>query len=194
MSFLFLTLLKDCKWKWNLSTNRYKDSLSALSVFHSHGKAETIPLFFPTSDYKTPRGWRGLACCLFSSLPLQPLFSLQLASTRAPAMLSHLIPTLDGAAQTWLIAIYKTLLVCPGTMLQLALHPVCQPCRDKNIRHFLCSSWQGTKNRSIKADTQCLFENRMEQKIMKSPVIILLFLVWIPKRCFPLFLMQLFSL
>lgn len=100
----------------------------------------------------------------------------------------------DGVAQTWLIAIYKTLLVCPGTRLQLALHPVCQPCRDKHITRFLCSSGQGTKSRSIKADTQCLFESRMEKKIMKSPAIILLFLVWIPKRCFPLFLMPLSSL
>lgn len=38
------------------------------------------------------------------------------------------------------------------------------------------------------------FESRMEQKIMKSPVIILLFLVWIPKSCFPLFLKPLSSL
>lgn len=138
-SFLFLTLQKDCKWKRNPSTNHYKDSLLALSIFHSHDKAEAIPFFFPPSDYETPRGWRELAYCLFSSLLLKSLFSLQLASTRAPATLSHLIPALSGAARTWLIAIYQTLLVCPGTRLQLALHPVCHPCRDKNIRCFLCS-------------------------------------------------------
>lgn len=165
VSFLFLTLLKGCKWKWNLTTNHYKDSLLALSVFHSHEKAEAIPFFFPSSDYKAARGGREFAFCLFSSLPLQPFFSLQLVSTRAPAMLSHLIPALDGAAQTWLIAIYKTLLVCPGTRLQLALHPVCQPCRDKNIRRFLCSSGQGTKCRSVKANTQCLFRAEWSKRL-----------------------------
>lgn len=163
-------------------------------MFHSHDKAEAIPFFIPPSDYKNPRGWRELAYCLFSSLPLQPFFSLQLVSTRAPAMLSHLIPALNGAAQTWLIAIYKTFLVCPAPGFSLLYIQCVSPAGTKNIRHFLCSSWWGTKSRSIKADTQCLFESRLEQKIMKSPVIILLFLVWIPKRCFPLFLMPLSSL